>query len=399
MKAENITPIPLPTVRRKHPPLIEIAGADTTADFDLIWNQTLICGWDCSVCCVDAVHVSVRDGDVVMRSAGLAREERYKRDRSMSVYDQALKFRQDSGLELTLSQKLRVLDHLTGFDVQLDISGGDPLAATENVEFLAEASHRLGRHRLTLTATGAGLVRRDPLEIGSYIKELNFTFDGTADPTDPNRPNAYATGNLRMAKRYRQMGVRIRAECPLTKQNSGRLALTRLYRELHEAGVDTLLVMRLFPSGRGNARTAQQPSRIDYENAINVLRDLEHRYGTPEVKLQCALKAVEGYQPENPCDAVVNSFGITATGMLLGSPWAIGPQGEPQEDWLIGSLLDSTFDELLSSPKVREFMRRAHENHGHCKYLATLNSSKVGAERFFDRSDPLYEVEKYEEAG
>lgn len=393
------TPTPVMMPRRKTIELRDLRHRldpvdDSEPEIDIIWNWTLLCGWDCSMCCVDAVHVVVRGEELVIRSEGLANERRIKRDRTMSVFDQALRLRQELGLELTFEQKLAVVENVAGYDAQFDISGGDPLQPTENVRVLEEISRRLGRHRVTLTATGAGLHQHDAASIGGLIKELNFTFDGEADESDPNRPSAYARGNLRAASRFAAVGVRTRAECPLTLQNIDEQSLDRIFHALHDAGIERLLVMRLFPSGRGEWRAALQPNREQYARAISHLRSLEAKYGTPRIKLQCALRALDGHAGKNPCDAVVSSFGLTAKGVLLGSPWAIGPTGQPDEDWVIGNLRDVPLSDLLKSPKVRRILGQADVNHGHCKFIAAKNGwSADPIDRMFDLADPLFNTE------
>src|SRR5690242_13599906 len=96
---------------------------------DIIWNLTLVCPWDCAKCCVDAVHVQSRRGEVVLRSSNLPRLERLPLGLlpGPTAYDQAAAWRQSQGLELDLDAKFRVLEHLAGFSARLDFSGGDPL--------------------------------------------------------------------------------------------------------------------------------------------------------------------------------------------------------------------------------------------------------------------------------
>src|SRR5438105_4400052 len=80
---------------------------------DIIWNTTLVCPWNCAVCCVDAVHVTKEGADVVLRSRGLELVEYIPYDRTRgSIYDQAAVKRQKDGQELTIAEKLQVLDHL-----------------------------------------------------------------------------------------------------------------------------------------------------------------------------------------------------------------------------------------------------------------------------------------------
>jgi MoaA/NifB/PqqE/SkfB family radical SAM enzyme len=360
---------------------------------DIIWNTTAICGWNCATCCVAAVHVTQRGGQVLISSPELDRHDAVADDGSGgNPYDRALRYRQRNGLELTLEQKLTVLDHLSGHRIRLDISGGDALSPRENYLLLEAAAKQFGRDAVTLTATGAGLAGYDIPTVVANIAELNFTFDGEPDPADPLRPSTYATSNLGRARKFAQAGVSTRAECPLSAQNLAPGQLTVIYRQLHEAGIDKLLLMRLFPVGRGEMVPGAIPTNEQYKQAIATLRALEARYGTPKVKLQCALRLLEGPTKSNPCDALTESFGLMWDGTLLGSPWAINKSGKPVDAaWVLGNLATTSLTEILATEKVRRMQGRAGENHGHCKIFSWLNGTAQESEdRIFQGTDPMY---------
>jgi len=343
---------------------------------------------------VDAVHVTASNHLVELRSRALAHAELLERNaQGGTIYDQAAQHRQHEGLELDFAGKLRILDHLEGFQPKIDISGGDALVVTENFTVMETAARRFGRDRITLTATGAGLARYDPATIAPLIGELNFTYDSVWSLNNENRPDGYARGNLRKAAQFARAGVLTRAECPLTTENIADSLLRDLYTKLNAEGIDKLLVMRLFPVGRGGFRQSSQPSPDQYRRAIETLRDMESRMKTPKLKLQCALKFFDSKNlTNNPCDLVKESFGLMADGTLLSSPWAVGPTGAPLHNVLVlGNLAATSLREILSSDKVREYERRQDENFGHCKIHAFLNSSRENAiDRLFDNADPLY---------
>lgn len=361
---------------------------------DLIWNVTLVCPWDCAICCVDAVQVTKHGDRIHVRSHGLKVTSLLPFETGAgTAFEQAMRWRQEAGLELNLAGKLRVLDHLDGFAVRIDFSGGDPLVVRENYDVLGVASTRFGRDGVTLTATGRGLARYDVPAIAPLIGELNFTYDSPSTAGGATRPPGYAVGNLKRARTFADAGVRTRGECPLTLENVHDDVLERIYLDLHDAGIDKLLLMRLFPSGRGSTMTASTPSPAQYRRAIALLRDLERRYGQPRVHVQCALKFFENQEgSENPCDLVRESFGLMADGTLLASPWAIGPVGRPlHEAWVLGDLATTSLAEILASEKASFYQKRLDDNYGMCKIHAFMNSSRANPiERIFDTTDPLY---------
>lgn len=362
---------------------------------DIIWNTTALCGWNCADCCVAAREVKRKGTKVLVSTPELDGFEVLERDPAKgSIFDQALAHEQRMGRELTLEQKFKVLDHIAGHNVRLDISGGDALSPRENYLLLEEVARRVGRDHVTLTATGAGLANYDIEKVKSLICELNFTYDGPVDPNAALRPDGYAQGNLRRARQFSQAGVAVRAECPLNAQNVDPGTLTNIFLQLHESGVDRLLLMRLFPVGRGELRPEDIPTNEQYRIAIETLRALEARHGNPVVKLQCALRHVEGTSRsgKNPCDAITESFGLMWDGTLLGSPWAINKSGRPIDPaWVLGNLVENSLSEILATDKVQRMRARAGENHGVCKIFAWLyGTSHSSEERIFERSDPMY---------
>ena len=361
---------------------------------DIIWNVTLVCPWNCAICCVDAVHVTKRSNIITMKSRALTATEHLPMTDQGNHFEQAMRKRQQEGLELDKAGKMRVLDHLTNAALlpKIDFSGGDVMVARENFEVLQAAASRFGRTQITLTATGAGLAGYDVASLAPYIGELNFTYDSPVIDGGPTRPTGYANGNLRKAAQFAQAGVRTRGECPLSIDNIADETLRQIYRNLHDAGIGKLLLMRLFPVGRGQHQPGAIPSPEQYRRAIAVLREMEADLGSPAVKLQCALKFFDRQDMTvNPCDLLHESFGLQADGTLLFSPWAVGPQGRPlSEEWVIGNLSEHPLAELLASEKAQAYRQRLDQNFGHCKIFSYFQSTKSDpVDRIFDAADPL----------
>ncbi len=359
---------------------------------DLIWNMTLVCPYDCPVCCVDAIHVRHRAGKIELRSRAGTRS--IPRDPAAgSIFEQAGRFRQGQGLELGLERKMRILDHLEGFTPRLDFSGGDVLVMAENIEVIREAARRFGREAITITATGAGVSESNIEVLSPIVGRFNFTFD-SAEGGAPNRPHAYASSNLRAGRLLAEAGVAVRAELPLTRSNATASELNQIYETLHESKVDQILAMRLFPVGRGAAHSDQVPAPGEYLKAIRKLRELEVLHGRPKLRLQCALRHLEPDDgAENPCNAVTESFGIMPDGTLLRSAWAIDQLGKPLDpSWVLGNIAQLPLAHILDSDEVQAMRERADENFGHCKVFAFLNGrSDDPNERFYERADPLHD--------
>jgi len=361
-------------------------------NINLIWNMSLICPWDCGICCVDAVNVKSEKGKVKITSEGLTKEEFIERNERLSIYDQALQARQEKGLELSLEQKIAVLDNLDGIKFKIDFSGGDPLVCSENLEVIRHGAKKYGARNISVTTTGMGLALIKPEELAQHISELDFTYDNANSNFSEVRPVGYNNQNLRKAIEFKKAGIKVRAQTPLSKSNIQTKTLHLVYENLHKAGIEKMLIMRYFPVGRGSGKTSEMPTRDEYIKAINTIKELEFKYTTPKVKLQCALRGLSRYSGKNPCDLYSGSLGITSQGMLLTSAWAIGPYGQPMDDaFVLGDLKSSSIGELLNNEKGMQYKERLNENYGHCKIFAFLNSKKnESIERIFDNADPLY---------
>lgn len=328
---------------------------------DLIWNITRQCPWDCAICCVDAVPPCTHNEHIEPQ-------------------------------ELSYREKVLVLNNLEGFVPKIDISGGDPLVISDSLPLLEECSARFGKENVTLTATGATLGRIDTDFALKHIGELNFTYD-MPQPTDSDvRPLTYSTANLSEALRFIEAGLSLRAECPLTTRNIALHDVERIFWDLHSTGIQTLLITRMFPVGRGSSNVKLVPSPKEYRIALSRLRQLEAQHSYPRIKVQCALRFFEGYEHfNNPCDLVRYSFGLMSNGTLLACPWAYARHGRPLDDaWVLGNLAVSPLNEILKSEKAQYYKAHLDDNFGHCKVFSWLESKKgASIERIFDASDPL----------
>jgi MoaA/NifB/PqqE/SkfB family radical SAM enzyme len=359
---------------------------------DIIWNMTRVCMWDCSICCVDAVHVRSDKNSIQIKDKSLSRLREIPKQTGSS-FEQAQKYLQECGEELFLDEKFQVLENLKGFDTKIDFSGGDPLASSETFILMKKAKELFGQHNITLTSTGPGLKRADPEILCDLVGELNFTFDQPPTNLQIVRPDGYNASNLFQIQKLIKRGIKIRAETPLTIKNCHPDVLEEIYLQLHNTGVQKHLIMRFFPVGRAEGLTHLQPNIDQIRMAVEKLRTLEERYGYPKIRLQCALKYLENKNlMENPCDAGGTSFGLTADGTLLISPWAINRLGEPlNTDWVIGSLSKSKLSEILATEKYQEFLQNCNRNFGHCKIHAYIHAKEKKFMAMFEARDPLYE--------
>lgn len=313
---------------------------------DIIWNISLLCPWDCSICCVNAT--------------------------------QTLKN------ELSLKDKLKIIDNLEDYNLKIDFSGGDPLMLKENLEVMKYASKKFGKENILVSTTGIGLSKINQNELSKYISKIEFNYDKSR-----LRPKDYNESNLNSAKLITT--IKTSAQVPLFKSTIRRETLTSLYLDLHNAGIQRMDLLRFFPVGRA-VNVNEMPSKKDYLTAIEIFRNLESKLKFPEVNLQCALKGLEGSYEINPCDLFRGGMSINSKGILITSAWAMNKKGEPLHDmFILGSLLNNKISELLSTERADIYITRLDENFGHCKLFSYFNSEKLNLyDKLFDRADPLY---------
>ncbi|MCL2566526.1 MAG: hypothetical protein FWE18_00305 [Alphaproteobacteria bacterium] len=314
-------------------------------------------------------------------------------DSFASHYETALKYLQSKNMELTLEQKIQTIDNMDYDNIKIDFSGGDALIVNENYDVLKYASKKFGKENITLTLTGLALKRVEPKDLANYVGELNFTYDSSENDEEV-RSIGYNSANLIQVTRFSNAGINIRAEMPLSHRHKDLNFVKSVYLDLHSKGVAKLLLMRLFPSGRAIINNNDVLSKENYIKIIDTLKNMENQYSYPKIKLQCALKHLYPLDKEadNPCDAVVSSFGLRWDGEFLGSPWAMKNSGNTlSSSWGLGNLYKEKLSNILRSQKVATFIEKEKQNFGHCKIFSYLHSKEtLDTNKIFDNSDPLY---------
>lgn len=372
-------------------PVEEIPNEELPSErkYDVIWTLDKICGWNCSFCCVDAYFVQ-RKGDSIHIDANGLNLSFPQSKSGGSIYEQAANFLKEKKLALSLDKKLQVLENLKGISPKIDFSGGDMLLVSENLLVVKRAAELFGKDNVSITATGMGMKVGDISKYIPYIGELEFTYDN-ADSDYDYRQKGYNSSNLDFISSLAAAEIKTKAQIPLTGLNSDPENIRKIYENLQKAGVNSILLMRTFPVGRGATNYSEQMNAEDYIKLINEFRQLEKQLKGPKIKLQCALKYLFPDELEtNPCSFLSSSVGITDQGELIASPWAYDQNGQVIDPgFIIGDLTKDKFTDLMAQPNVQEIAARLDENYGHCKMFAYLLNEPAFCSIFLN-SDPLY---------
>jgi len=249
----------------------------------IIWNITNKCYYSCSFCCLDA---------------------------------------NSSPKDLSLEDKLRIVENLDSEDIKVDVSGGDPLNDAENLEILKKLSRKFGRKKISIISTDKGLEKINFSELANYVFEVGFTYDFPTEPS-PDRPLGYNQHNLELAKEVSKAGVETIAQSPLIKSNTDPQIIEQIYLNLNKTGIDRLLLMRFSESGRGILKKGLALTQKEINRALNIYRKLENRYILPKVKITPSVRG-------ELLGKVLTSLNITNQGLLLSNPWVYNLGGEPK---------------------------------------------------------------------
>lgn len=281
----------------------------------IIWNVTNKCPYLCSFCCLDA-NSSTKD--------------------------------------LSLEQKLKIIENIDVQNITLDISGGEPLMFEENLELIRLASKKFGRSSISVTSTGRGLERVNLEELSGDVYEIGFTYDFPHEPS-PDRPFGYNSHNLELAEEASKFGIKTLAQIPLIKSNNSKGIIKEIYRNLSDAKIDNVLLIRFSESGRGISRRGLALNQDEINHSFDYYRQLEKEYGGPRIRVAPSIRG-------DFLRKVLTSLNISNEGLLLSNPWSYAQGGMPENRYILGDLTQERFSGLAGRNIYRRFLIQLRRN-------------------------------------
>lgn len=281
----------------------------------VIWNITNKCPYSCSFCCLDA-NSPTKD--------------------------------------ISLEEKLAVIENIDVLNVSLDISGGDPLMFDENLELIRRISKKLGKDSISITSTGKGLERINLEDLSSHVCEVGFTYDFPHEPS-PDRPLGYNSHNLELAREVKKAGIRTMAQVPLIRSNFSKEIIEEIYKNLYEIGADKLLIMRFSESGRGISRKELSLNQNEIDQSLGHYRQLEKEYGTPKIRTTPSVKG-------KFLGKILTSLNISNNGLLLSNPWSYTSGGVPEDYAVLGDLTNEKFSNMAGRNVYQRFLIQLRRN-------------------------------------
>jgi MoaA/NifB/PqqE/SkfB family radical SAM enzyme len=281
----------------------------------IIWNITNKCPYTCSFCCLDA-NSSTKD--------------------------------------LSLEDKLKVIEKLYSKSIKIDFSGGEPLWNLENIEILKVLSEKFGREMISVTSTGKGLERVDLEELAKYVSEAGFTYDFPRE-SFPDRPVWYNKHNLELAKEVSERGIETMAQTPLIKSNIAPEIIEEIHLNLNQSKIDRLLLMRFSESGRGISRVDLSLNQREINNSLKIYKNLETKYEKPKIKITPSIKG-------ELVGKIFTSLNISNQGLLLSNPWSYNSKGKPEEYCILGDLIKDRLSRIAGTNVYQRFFTQLRRN-------------------------------------
>ncbi len=281
-----------------------------------IWNITTICPWKCSICFLNAHYVPNLNEIVKLN-------EKLK----------------SKNLAISYIDKIKIVENLDVSKIKIDVSGGDPLIIKENLNIIRMLSEKFGKANINVTTTSIGLKFVKYHFIKKYIGTVETTYDFPFE-SYTLRPKQYNSTNIKSITYLAKKGINTSVHIPLTKLNSSKTVIKKIYNNLAEAGVNEIHLMKFFPIGRGSSKKYVELNDKEYKKTIKLYTKLE-KPSFPRITLQTAFN-----NKKNGLNS--SSMNITATGMLHSDPWAYNKNGTPNKKYIIGDLKEQKLSSMLN---------------------------------------------------
>jgi len=269
-----------------------------------------------------------------------------KPSEGVDFFQTAYRYLVDNGLEISLQDKLKIVDNID-LNSEIDFSGGDPLLLQENRTIIEKASAKFGKRNISITATGIGFSKIPPEILMNMAGNIDFTYDSAEIENVPFRPNLYNYSNLNKVSTLKRFGMNITAQIPLNSENLDPKVIEKIYLNLHLKEIDRVLLMRFLPVGRGSIANLTVPNAGEYRKAVDIYMNLATKYKFPEIKVQTALQTLLSDKYEDASGYTSSHLVINQKGILSSSPWAMDKYGEPLTSFILGDLKTDFLSRLI----------------------------------------------------
>ena len=295
---------------------------------DVIWNLTKACPWDCAICCVSRLYVC----NITKHLVQVTQKEK--------------------GEELTMAEKIEVLEILANKGFAVDFSGGDPLYYDEDFQIVKQATRWMPTEKIEVSTTGSRITD-DRIDLLKKVNTTEFTLDNLPETKNACRPYGYNFASMVAMKKCVVAEIKTRAVTVLYSTTITEENLRSIYHWLCENRIPEWELLRFYPVGKANRIARLTPSDTEYLNAMKFLRGL---HGFTQIFFQHSLRMLEKL---SKCPAVSDSIGILPDGQVTACAWAIDSNCRPFEKFRLGKLSEDDLDEIIDNAQnISEYSKK-----------------------------------------
>ena len=304
----------------------------------IIWDTTLHCPWDCSICCMGATsdRTCVRN-------------------------------------ELSLSQKLAVVQQIAevcenGYNVRTDLSGGEIFTNTdEHKKVIRALSDVLGKDKVGVSCSGYGIDKELAEFLGETVSDVEMTMDVVPHRRYKLRPTGYSVAAAKAVSKLKEAGCKVGIQTVVSTYNSDYMDAMSVFSWACVTGVDNWSLLRFFPSGRGNDHPEAAMTNAQCEEFVRMVREMVDKTPArhkPEVDFHYLMPGHKKHT--DVCRCVRHSIGILPNGDVVSCFWALdSATGAISPKFFLGNVKEQSLLEILNSEKAHYWSDCLH----HCELL------------------------------
>lgn len=281
----------------------------------IILNITYRCPWKCSFCVMDAGSCS--------NSAS-------------------------KKTELSLKEKLKIIDNIDIPNVKVDLSGGEVmLDKDDHLIVINELSTKLGKDSVGISTSGFGIDQKTAEYLSTRVSDVELTLDAPPGVHYAYRQDGYHKKAASAAEILKAAGVYTGLQTVLTREHLERQELLIGLRDFMVSNeIDEWSLIRFFPSGRGEHFKNLAMTEKENLDLVNRIKDMCE--GT-NINLDIAY-LLPGSPKDHQCRCVKKSIGILPTGDITACFWGLDASGSIKDSkFYLGNLLEQPLSEILES--------------------------------------------------